>query len=135
MFIIEIYTSHGSPGVNFLRSVDSGGSRTRFSENGIFVGGKKLNKTIKLIILIFIYLFTLDHIWHQYRLDPHRTHKPKDIIILILIKKNSSRIIYFVVGSIWMSYFNTEIVHLYLLERILFCQIERLNEVTTREFC
>jgi hypothetical protein len=62
MFIIEIYTSHGSPGVNFLRSVDSGGSRTRFSENGIFVGGKKLNKTIKLIILIFIYLFTLDHI-------------------------------------------------------------------------
>jgi len=42
MFGHNIHTSHGSPGDNFLRSFESGGSRTRFSEKGIFVGGKKL---------------------------------------------------------------------------------------------
>lgn len=39
---MEFVTSHGSPGDTFLTSLDSGGSRTRFSEKGIFVGGKKL---------------------------------------------------------------------------------------------
>ncbi len=61
---MSICTSHGSPGVNFLRSIDSGGSRTRFSEKGIFVGGKKLKQKIQLLIIFYfnIYLITLDHI-------------------------------------------------------------------------
>jgi hypothetical protein len=60
IFLISIHTSHGSPGVNFLRSTDSGGSRTRFSEKGIFVGGKKLKKNqLNYFILIFIYLLLI----------------------------------------------------------------------------
>jgi hypothetical protein len=51
MFGHNIHTSHGSPGDNFLRSFESGGSRTRFSEKGIFVGGKKLLQKEECFIL------------------------------------------------------------------------------------
>ena len=47
----SVNTSHGSPGDNFLISLGSGGTRTRFSEYGIFSGEKQLKReqTLKLI--------------------------------------------------------------------------------------